>query len=686
VKINKVLILIFFLFINNSIKASELGGIKILQSADNFIKHDENNKRNRNYDENVKIYINNSFNLSYEKKSITEKKYKDFPIPKPDYFYDKYFTHEKDNYLIKIYSVRSLANKKPQSSFKVGECESLRKQLIFEKLGLLIKDYNQSNQFSRMAKNNEFYFKDRKIFKYKIDNKDIIHYFTCGYKIEYTDDDENHFVSNALYEATTLNNEFIKEERFSSYKNTDFFNSNFIKNFKIWGNLNEINYDNGESFLLNDYRLKSFIKHNEINLLKEFELEEAKQKKIKDEKITKLKKKIANKKKILFEQITFLKKPINELNKKKDRELKEATNLLIRFEDQENSFKSNFRRIYDACFPSSISHFVSSGESADAKLTLIGNDSVFVKYSINYVPFSDNDKYLFYLDFVKVKTDCQILFKESNKFDTLDLNNINFRLFNNYENFNLETPKINSKTISKLDQLIEEAEKLNKKIEQNNKILSLETKELKRIFNFETDKIEKQISELDKNYISKKISLPKKDLKKIETKKETKQNSEKVLTEVKKVSEFEKKVLFDSSDIVALVDKSKVESAETNKKLDKITQDQDKNIKNTKLTLSEKDALTSQILGCWSVPLGLPLSNDMLVRIKLDLNPDGSIEKMEMLDHIKMNTPGKEVFRTLADSVRRAITLCQPLRVPSTGYERWKNMILNFDAREMLAG
>ena len=41
---------------------------------------------------------------------------------------------------------------------------------------------------------------------------------------------------------------------------------------------------------------------------------------------------------------------------------------------------------------------------------------------------------------------------------------------------------------------------------------------------------------------------------------------------------------------------------------------------------------------------------------------------------------------TLADSVRRAIQLCNPLKVPTSGYERWKNMILNFDARDMLGG
>ena len=42
--------------------------------------------------------------------------------------------------------------------------------------------------------------------------------------------------------------------------------------------------------------------------------------------------------------------------------------------------------------------------------------------------------------------------------------------------------------------------------------------------------------------------------------------------------------------------------------------------------------------------------------------------------------------KVLAESALRAVKLCQPLRVPSTGYERWKELQLNFDAREMLEG
>ncbi len=182
------------------------------------------------------------------------------------------------------------------------------------------------------------------------------------------------------------------------------------------------------------------------------------------------------------------------------------------------------------------------------------------------------------------------------------------------------------------------------------------------------------------------IPLPKKNVKKVKTKEEKKQNPDKVDNKVKQVSEFEKKDLFDPNNIAALIDKSKEETAEVKKKNNNITQDQDNNIENTGLTLSEEDALKAQIFGCWSIPLGLPYNENLLVRIKLKLKPDGSVVKTEILDHARMNKPGQGFYKVLAESALRAIKLCQPLRVPLTGYERWKELQLNFDAREMLEG
>ena len=172
-------------------------------------------------------------------------------------------------------------------------------------------------------------------------------------------------------------------------------------------------------------------------------------------------------------------------------------------------------------------------------------------------------------------------------------------------------------------------------------------------------------------------------VKKIE---EKKQNPEKIENEVKQVSEFEKDEMFDPNTIAALIDKSKENIAETNKKTDKVTQSQDSSMNLSGLTLNEEDALKAQIFGCWSIPLGLPYNENLLVRIKLKLKPDGSVIKTKILDHARMNKPGQAFYKVLAESALRAIQLCQPLRVPTTGYERWKDLQLNFDAREMLEG
>ena len=182
------------------------------------------------------------------------------------------------------------------------------------------------------------------------------------------------------------------------------------------------------------------------------------------------------------------------------------------------------------------------------------------------------------------------------------------------------------------------------------------------------------------------VPMPDDKVKKVEKIKEDKQNPEKIDEEVKQVSEFEKKELFDPNNIAALIDKSKIETSETTKKTDKITQDQQKSVENIGLSLSEEDALKAQIFGCWSIPLGLPYNENLLVRIKLQLNPDGTISQSEILDHARMNKPGQGFYKVLAESALRAIKLCQPLRVPTTGYERWKELQLNFDAREMLEG
>ena len=181
------------------------------------------------------------------------------------------------------------------------------------------------------------------------------------------------------------------------------------------------------------------------------------------------------------------------------------------------------------------------------------------------------------------------------------------------------------------------------------------------------------------------IPLPseKKEKKKIVKKK---QNPEEVKPEIRQSSEFEKKEVVDTNQIAALIDKAKEQEAVKQKKSDKITQSSKKNSFATGLTLSEEDALRAQIFGCWSVPLGLPYDENLLVRIKLNLKKDGTIMKSEILDHQRMNRPGQKFYKVLAESALRAVRLCQPLKVPPTGYDKWKEIQLNFNPTEMLRG
>ena len=205
-------------------------------------------------------------------------------------------------------------------------------------------------------------------------------------------------------------------------------------------------------------------------------------------------------------------------------------------------------------------------------------------------------------------------------------------------------------------------------------------KEEKKVVSEQAPPAEKKKEKPDRIPLPEDLTKEKKEIVK------KKQNPEEIKEEIRQASEFEKKELFDTNQIAALIDKSKEETAKTLKKSKKLTQSSVMTSFTTALTLSQEDALKAQIFGCWSLPLGLPYHQNLLVRIKLRLRPDGTVLRSEILDHARMNKPGQGFYKVLAESALRAIRICQPLRVPPTGYEKWKDLQLNFDANEMLKG
>ena len=154
----------------------------------------------------------------------------------------------------------------------------------------------------------------------------------------------------------------------------------------------------------------------------------------------------------------------------------------------------------------------------------------------------------------------------------------------------------------------------------------------------------------------------------------------------KQVSEYEKQDI-DVNKIKGLIAKQYEDIGEVKKKADGVTQSEDKSMKLSKLSVTTEYAVRHQIYTCWSVPTGLPYSEDLLVTVKLNLEKNGIVKNFEMLDHVRMNTPGEGAFYQIAQSVIRAIRLCNPIKnLPTTSYEKWKTMILRFNPVEMMGG
>jgi len=102
------------------------------------------------------------------------------------------------------------------------------------------------------------------------------------------------------------------------------------------------------------------------------------------------------------------------------------------------------------------------------------------------------------------------------------------------------------------------------------------------------------------------------------------------------------------------------------------------------MTISEIDLVRQQIQRCWNMPAGAKDAQTMIISIRLAMNPDGTVQQARILDQARMGSD--PFYRTMAESALRA-TLdprCQPFRLPLEKFDRWKNMKLTFDPRDML--
>ncbi len=151
---------------------------------------------------------------------------------------------------------------------------------------------------------------------------------------------------------------------------------------------------------------------------------------------------------------------------------------------------------------------------------------------------------------------------------------------------------------------------------------------------------------------------------------------------------------FDANRIALLLDKkAKEDQSEPDRQPDekaidkKVETASRSSIDKARLTASLQAAIRAQVEPCWSVPAGAMDAEDLKVRIRIFLSPDGSLAKApQILDQTKMYVTGGDFYRVAAESARRAVQKCAPLKLPLESYDIWRDTELTFDPKELLEG
>jgi outer membrane biosynthesis protein TonB len=101
----------------------------------------------------------------------------------------------------------------------------------------------------------------------------------------------------------------------------------------------------------------------------------------------------------------------------------------------------------------------------------------------------------------------------------------------------------------------------------------------------------------------------------------------------------------------------------------------------TAMTATEIDALRAQLRKCWNVPVGAPDPAALVFRLRIFLNPDGSVATPpELVDQAGLSDP---YFRAAVDSAKRAVLMCSPFQLPAEKYEAWNDITITFDPTRM---
>ena len=109
---------------------------------------------------------------------------------------------------------------------------------------------------------------------------------------------------------------------------------------------------------------------------------------------------------------------------------------------------------------------------------------------------------------------------------------------------------------------------------------------------------------------------------------------------------------------------------------------------NKKVTMTELDAMRrtviSQVAPCWNFNPGSKGAENLAVVIRMAMNPDGSVQSASVENQARYYSDS--FFQSAADAAKRAVLnpRCNPIKLPPDKYQVWREILINFDPKELL--
>jgi len=244
----------------------------------------------------------------------------------------------------------------------------------------------------------------------------------------------------------------------------------------------------------------------------------------------------------------------------------------------------------------------------------------------------------------------------------------------------------------RLDELLKEqqrqAEEQQKKLEEERRQVEEEKKKLeeeKKRLEDETKKAEEKRREEEERRQAELLKKQEEEKRRKEAELKKKREEE------KRRKEAEAKKKFDAEKISALLNKMPDKGAprpsvpldEQAKTLNKGPVLGAPEGRDQQLSASELAILAQIIKSCvqskWNVLGGGESAQNTQVKLRLRFNPDGRLASEPQI----MNPQNTPYFLAVRDSALRAVQACEPYSLPPAKYEFWKDIVLNFDPRDM---